>query len=315
MYPKVMKISICGSMHHIDAMLEAKQTLERQGYEIETPSLSETTDYGSLSSEERVKRKDFLIREHLNKISTSDAVLIFNEEKKGIKGYIGGNTLMEMAFAYAQSLEIFLYQPAPDLSYKDEVQGMKPIVLNGNIQAIDAYFSALPKTFVSSKSPVKLAAISRGMRRSGIYTQVIARPTQSNVAEQPQSIEETYEGAENRHASLKQETAVEKPAYYATVESGNHVAHPKHNTFSVTVAILEKGGDAAKTGIALELELPKEMTDKVPSQYPDLGVLVQQEYGSTLKDPFPYFTGGKVNRLQLVENAVFNVAVQLPDNK
>ena len=70
-------------------------------------------------------------------------------------------------------------------------------------------------------------------------------------------------------------------------------------------------GRPRKIGVNVELEYPREKTDKIPSIYPDLGVLVQQEYGSSLKDPFPFFTGGKVNRLQLVETAVFNVAVQL----
>jgi non-canonical (house-cleaning) NTP pyrophosphatase len=99
--------------------------------------------------------------------------------------------------------------------------------------------------------------------------------------------------------------------YYATVESGLFQALPGHNVFSSTVVILEKAGGTPKAGLNVELEYPKEMTDKVPSQYPDLGVLVQQEYGSALKDPFPHFTNGRVTRLQLVETAVFNVAAQL----
>jgi non-canonical (house-cleaning) NTP pyrophosphatase len=219
-----------------------------------------------------------------------------------------------MAFAYAQSIEIFLWRPAPDLSYKDEVLGMQPIIIDGDTSVLDAYFKKLPRTFVSSKSPVKVRAVSRGMRRAGIRTQVLSRPTESGVAEQPRNIEETYEGAIHRHTALKTATIDEKPEYLATVESGLYQAHPNHNSFSSTVVVLEKSGTDHKVGINVELEYPKEMTDKIPSVYPDLGVLVQKEYGSTLKDPFPYFTGGKINRLQLVETAVFNVAVQLPED-
>lgn len=303
-------------MHHIDGIENAQKTLERQGHEIETPSRRENkAALSAMSSDELAKEKDLLIREHLEKIRQSDAVLIFNEEKRGVKGYIGGNTLMEMAFAYAQNLEIFLFRPIPDMNYADEILGMRPIILDGDIGKISRYYDELPKTFVSSKSPIKLLAVSRGMRRAGIRTQVLPRPTQSNVNEQPQSIEETYEGAENRHDSLARETADDKPAYLATVESGNHIAHPKHNAFASTVVVLEKVGVERKTGISLELEFPKVMTDKVPSQYPDLGVLVQEEYGSALKDPFPYFTNGKISRLQLVENAVFGIAVQLPQKE
>lgn len=298
-------------MHHIDGMLGAKYTLEKLGYEIETPDLSETSGYEGLSDTERATKKQGLIQQHLNKINTSDAILVFNQEKKGVAGYIGGNSLMEMAFAYAQGIEIFLLHDAHAMGYADEIYGMQPIALNGTVEAVHAYFTNLPRTFVSSKSPIKLHAVSRGMRRSGIRTLVLPRATQSNVPEQPRTIEETYAGAENRHDLLKEATSQEDPTYLATLESGNHAIHPHHNDFSSTVAILEKVGSARKTGITVELEFPKAMTDKIPVMYPDLGTLAQKEYGSTSKDPFPYFTNGKVNRLQLMENAVFNVAAQL----
>ncbi len=305
-----MKITICGSMYHIDAMVRAEATLSQLGYEIATPNRSENHDHTTRADKERVARKGFLIKDHFDKITSSEAVLIFNEEKNGVPGYIGGNTLMEMAFAYAQGIEIFMWRSAPDLSYKDEVMAMEPIILDGDITAIDTYFTSLPKTFVSSNSPIKLRAVSRGMRRAGIRTHVIALPTQSNVAEQPTSIEETYEGAANRHDMLAMQSR-QKGEYLATIESGLHSLHKNHNVFSSTVVIIEKAGSKQKVGITTELELPAHMTDKVPSVYPDLGVLVQKEYGSVLKDPFPFFTNGKIDRLKLLEEAVFNVAVQL----
>ncbi len=306
-----MKLTLCGSMHHIDGMLEAKKTLETFGYEIETPDPGENSGYDELSLEERAAKKDHLIRQHMDKISESDAIFVFNEEKKGIAGYVGGNSLMEMAFAYAQGIEIFLLNDASEMGYADEILGMRPIVLNGKVEAIHEYFTSLPKTFVSSKSPIKLLAISRGMRKAGIRTQVLPKPTSSNVSEQPLNIEETYEGAQNRHAALKQLTAKDNPTYLATVESGFSTIHPKHDTFECMVVILEKVGVVVKTGISVALEYPKAMTDKVPTEYQDIGELVQVEYGSKLKDPFPYFTNGKINRLKLVENAVCNVTVQI----
>lgn len=310
-YAKGMKVTICGSMHHIEGMKRAEEILTAAGHEVEVPNPREgEVDYHSLSDAERASLKSTLIQEHLDKITESDAVFIYNEEKKGVAGYIGGNTLMEMAFAFAQGIEIFMLRPAPDLSYADEVLGMLPIVIDGDVAKIDAYFSSLPTAYVSSKSPIKLRAVSRGMRRAGIRTNVQPRPTESGVPEQPRTIEETYEGALNRHAALKKATLSQKPAYLVTVESGNHRIHPKHNDFSSSVVVIEKIGSPLKVGMNVELEFPKSMTDKVPSVYADLGVLVQEEYGSPLKDPFPFFTGGKINRLKLVEDAVFNVAAQ-----
>ncbi len=292
-------------------MIMASESLVRMGYETETPEKSEREDYATLPPHQRAVVKESLIKEHLDKITASDAILVFNEEKNGVAGYVGGNTLMEMAFAYSQGIEIFMLHPTPDISYNDEINGMLPIVLDGDISAIDTYFKSLPKTFVSSKRTIKLTAISRGMRRAGIRTFVMPKPTESNVSEQPKSIDETYEGAINRQGALIEATTDDRPEYFATVESGIHLAHANHNAFGCTVVVIEKAGGRRKVGINLDLEYPKEMTDMVPSKYPDLGVLVQQEYGSVLKDPFPFFTGGKINRQKLVEDAVFNVAVQL----
>lgn len=303
-------------MHHIEGMRRAEELLTGLGHEVEIPNPREgEVDYHTLSDAERARLKSTLIREHLDKISESDAIFVYNEEKKGVAGYIGGNTLMEMAFAFAQGIEIFALRPAPELSYADEILGMLPIVVDGDVAKIDAYFDSLPTTYVSSKSPIKLRSVSRGMRRAGIRTQVLPLPTESGVSEQPQNLEETYRGANNRHDALGKAAVDKKPDYLATVESGLYQVHPDHNSFSSTVVILEKVGSERKLGVNVELEYPREMTDKVPSVYPDLGVLVQQEYGSTLKDPFPHFTGGKVNRLQLVETAVFNVAAQLEDQQ
>jgi len=299
-------------MHHIDGMKNAAKILESAGYEVEIPNPREgEVDYHTLPAAERATLKNRLIREHLDHITNSDAIFVYNEVKRDVEGYIGGSALMEMAFAFAQGIEIFLLRPAPDLSYADEIEGMEPIVINGDITAIDIYFQSLPKTLVSSKSPVKLRAVSRGLRKAGIRTLVAPYPTQSGVSEQPQNIEETYEGAINRHKALMKETTEQKPDYLATVECGLHSIHPDHNVFSSTVVILEKIGSALKVGMAVELEYPTEMTDKVPAVYPDIGVLVQQEYGSALKDPFPFFTKGKISRLKLVEDAIFNVAAQL----
>jgi non-canonical (house-cleaning) NTP pyrophosphatase len=312
MYDKKMKITMCGSMIHINAMKNAANLLTDLGYEVHTPSPREgEVKYDTLSEGERASFKEELIQEHLDHINESDAVFIFNEDKKETAGYIGGSTLMEMAFAYAQKIEIFLLKPAPNLSYRDEILGMKPIIIDNDIPKIHSYFTGLPKTYVSSKSPIKLSAVSRGMRRAGIRTQIVTQPTESNVSEQPMSTEETYNGAMNRHEALMRNTSSDTADYYVTVESGQHVMHSDHNTFGGSVTIIEKKDGERKIGINISVEYPRYMTDKVPSQYPDLGVLVQKEYGSSLKDPLPFFTNNKLTRRKTIEEAIFNVAVQL----
>ncbi|MEZ4114188.1 MAG: hypothetical protein R3B65_01930 [Candidatus Paceibacterota bacterium] len=52
-----------------------------------------------------------MIERYWEFIKTSDAILVLNLEKKGIKNYIGGSTLMEMGFAYGFEKKIYLYNP------------------------------------------------------------------------------------------------------------------------------------------------------------------------------------------------------------
>ncbi|MEZ4103203.1 MAG: hypothetical protein R3B55_01395 [Candidatus Paceibacterota bacterium] len=78
-----------------------------------------------------------MIERYWEFIKTSDAILVLNLEKKGIKNYIGGSTLMEMGFAYGFEKKIYLYNPIPERSerihYVDEIMDMDPIVLNGDL--------------------------------------------------------------------------------------------------------------------------------------------------------------------------------------
>lgn len=303
-----MKITICGSMFHEPSMAAAAATLRELGYDVDKPNVVEGHVYAdNLDANADLKRG--FIDEHFRKIDTSDAILVINEAKNGIDNYIGGNTLIEIAYAYAHGLDIFLLNPVPEVSYADEIRGMNPVILEGDVAKLHDHIQQLPVLAISSKSPVKHSALSRGLRRAGIRVRTLGVEVVSGVSEQPASIEESYDGAMNRHASLKQ-AAHGDVAYYATIESGQHAVHKDHNVFGCSVVVLERAGGEQHVGIDLDVELPKLMTDRIPSEFPDAGVLVQQVYGSTLKDPFPYFTNGKLTRARILEDAVFNVAVQ-----
>lgn len=135
-----MKITICGSMGTqagIDLMLSSGKALEGQGHTTFLPSLSELSDYSDIGTDEAATRKHALITEHLRKIEAADAILVTNGEKKGIPGYIGANTLLEMSVAFYLNKPIYLLNPVtPQVNGYDEILGMKPLVLNGNLEAI-----------------------------------------------------------------------------------------------------------------------------------------------------------------------------------
>jgi len=66
--------------------------------------------------------------------------------------------------------------------------------------------------------------------------------------------------------------------------------------------------EAGKRAVTIDtnIEIPKSITNLVPSKYPDIGVLVQQKFGIKNKDPHFYITNGKLSREQLVFNSVVN---------
>lgn len=80
--------------------------------------------------------KNRYIKAHLEKIKISDGVLIANYSKKGITGYVGANTLMEMAFAFALEKPIFVLKEPGSQPWKEEFLGMETIVINGNLAKI-----------------------------------------------------------------------------------------------------------------------------------------------------------------------------------
>lgn len=84
----------------------------------------------------QVKKEYDYIRYHYNEIVNSDAILVLNFDKNGLKNYIGGNTLMEIGFAHVHNKKIFLLNPIPEISYRDEIEATNPVILNGDLSKI-----------------------------------------------------------------------------------------------------------------------------------------------------------------------------------
>jgi hypothetical protein len=136
-----MKIIICGSISAADEILRVKQKLEEMGYIVEIPEGVKRpelrpTDSTTSSEKADTKIKHDLIRGYYEKIKTYNIVLIVNPEKKGIKGYIGGNTLIEMAFSHVLNKKLYCLYPLPEMSYTAEMLALQPVILNGNLNKL-----------------------------------------------------------------------------------------------------------------------------------------------------------------------------------
>jgi len=146
-----VKITICGSCKFTDQALSVKAKLEETGYEVEIWPIKLKDSQGkpisvqdyynirqSASSDEKWvwDRKAEAIMEHFEKVAWSDAVLVLNYDKNDVKGYIGGNTLMEIGLAFFLKKKIYLLNQIPELPYKEEILGVKPIIIYGDLTKI-----------------------------------------------------------------------------------------------------------------------------------------------------------------------------------
>lgn len=141
-----MKIYVLGSSSFMKEMVNAKNQLCILGFDgwihphYEAFVRGEMQDHlARWENGERsaIKRENNYFNEHYKHILESDAVLIVNEEKHGIKNYIGGNVLMEMGQAYVNCKKIFFLNGMPSgMPYMDEIEAMDPICLYGDLNGI-----------------------------------------------------------------------------------------------------------------------------------------------------------------------------------
>ena len=134
-----MKVTICSSIYFAKDVLKLKLELEKLGHAVTIPNSIEKYAREEIKHEDKwTKIKGDVIRKYFQVIKKSDAILVLNKNKNGIKNYIGGSVLMEIAFAHVLHKNIFLLNPIPkDLSYSDEIAAMKPRVINCDLKKIN----------------------------------------------------------------------------------------------------------------------------------------------------------------------------------
>ncbi|HBI34191.1 MAG TPA: hypothetical protein DEA43_05030 [Candidatus Moranbacteria bacterium] len=127
-----MKIAISGNVYMLPDIMEVQEELENKGYEV-VP----TFEFLDQLSENDEAKKEKNRASFFEKLKTSDALLVLNKSlKDGKEDYISGSSFLEMGFAHALGKKIYLLQGIPEVTYKDEIMAMSPIVLNGNLNDI-----------------------------------------------------------------------------------------------------------------------------------------------------------------------------------
>ena len=153
-----MRITVCGSIAFYQEMEALKTSLEAMGHEVYIPLLSDEAPaemgggrtiyfgeyietHGGIDAfppDNKIwNLKTKAIGDHYRKIEWCDAIVVANHEKRGIAGYIGGNTLIEIGVAFYLHKPIYILNSiSSELSYKQEIYGMKPILLDGDLEKI-----------------------------------------------------------------------------------------------------------------------------------------------------------------------------------
>lgn len=138
-----MKTTICGSLHFIKEMRHVESQLKELEHDVLMPESAkegmEKINWNNLKKDNvnefsRLRGEKILL--HLNKIDSSDAVLILNYDKHGKTNYIGPNTFLEMGYAFGMKKKIFTLNPLPEDSHNDELVSMNPININNELHNI-----------------------------------------------------------------------------------------------------------------------------------------------------------------------------------
>lgn len=146
-----MKITICGSTAFILEMEAVKKQLESLGHKVAMPPLEfvdgdgkkwHTLEYYRFKKTDPFEDASFLnnhtqrIIDHFKEVEWAEVVLVTNYDKNGIIGYIGPNTLMEMGLAFYLKKKIFLLKSVPQVAWKEEILGLRPMVIDGDLSKI-----------------------------------------------------------------------------------------------------------------------------------------------------------------------------------
>jgi hypothetical protein len=135
-----MKIFIACSKHFYDRIDSIKKVLEDAGHEVALPNsfddpLAEER-FRAMSREEHVKFKSKMMKVNEENIMPNDAVLVLNFEKRGIPNYIGGATFLEVYNAWKMGKKVFFYNDLPVCSFSDELLGIDPVVIKGDLSLV-----------------------------------------------------------------------------------------------------------------------------------------------------------------------------------
>ncbi len=133
-----MRILIVCSKVFYNRINEYKEELERMGHTVLLPNCSDAPDTEAKyrGTEEHADWKKKMFMQSIDKINSSDALLLLNFDKNGQKNYIGGATFLELYEAFKANKKIYFVNDIPEGMLKDEIIAFKPLIIHDDLSLI-----------------------------------------------------------------------------------------------------------------------------------------------------------------------------------
>lgn len=141
-------VVLCSSAAFYEHTNQMAEELEKLGFEAVVPhnarQMKEAGNYNVEAvktwydnPEDFAKKTDFM-RWHFDEVAKGDIVLVVNDEKNGVPGYIGSNVLLEMGIGFYLGKPIYILNPvSKEAANYEEVVGMGSIVIDGDLTKIE----------------------------------------------------------------------------------------------------------------------------------------------------------------------------------
>ncbi len=140
-------ITICSSADFYRHVNELADELGAMGYKVLVPATASKMKTSGIYEVSHYKtwynnKKDFhkkaqLMRGHFDEIARADAILVVNDEKHGIKGYVGPNVIMEMGLAFYLNKPIYVLNKINEkMPTYEEVMGLGSVIIRGDLSRI-----------------------------------------------------------------------------------------------------------------------------------------------------------------------------------
>jgi len=135
-----MKLMLITSRSFYSRIPQIKNELEARAHEIKLPNcygkVFDENYLKSMTKEEYIQMKGPLLRKNRENITSQDGVLVLNFEKEGSENYVGGATFLEIYTAWDLEKKIFFYNPLPKGVFYDELVGMNPTIIYGDLNLV-----------------------------------------------------------------------------------------------------------------------------------------------------------------------------------